>query len=76
MTAPVNLPGAWYDVGSRIDEARAVISCASDYMETLPSAGAPLARTNHIAALIAAAGDLLDLAQEDVNELERQLISA
>lgn len=65
-----NVPGAWYDVGGHIGSARAVIACAGDYMASLEG---NRERANHIAKLIEAAGELLKLAQQDVDRLEAEL---
>lgn len=67
-----NVPGAWYDIGGHIEGARAVLACAQDYFpENI--AGAEYVRLNHIASLMAAAAELLKLAEQDRDELERQL---
>ena len=71
----INVPGAWYDIGTHIESARSVISAAQDY---LPGSlnGVDAIRINHVANLIEAANELLKLAEQDRDELERQLKSA
>ena len=68
-----NIPGAWYDAASRVDEARAVTSCALENMPT--SSGVEWERCNNVAHLIAAVQVLLDLAKHDMEEIEQQLMS-
>ena len=70
-----NVPGAWYDIAGHIDGARAVLSCAQD---CLPGNldGVQCDALNHVANLIEAAGELLKLADQDRDELERQLKAA
>lgn len=70
-----NVPGAWYDISGHIDGARAVISCAQDYLPGNVE-GVKWDALNHVANLLEAAIELLKLAEEDRNELERQLKSA
>ena len=68
----INMPGAWYDLTSRIGEAQAVASCALD---TLPSGlkGFEYARINHSSNLIATMQDLLMLMEQDARMIETQL---
>jgi hypothetical protein len=70
-----NVPGAWYDIAGHIDGAQAVLFCARDY---LPGSihGVKWEDINRIANLLEAADELLKLAVEDRNELERQLKTA
>ncbi len=66
------LPGAWYDLSGRVNAVQSVVSCA---LEALPSGlkGLEYARMNHANNLIAAAQDILQLMEEDVNLMEEQL---
>lgn len=67
-----NVPGALYDLSGRISAARAVASCA---LEALPGGLTELEyiRMNHAGNLIAALEDILGLAAQDVDLVERQL---
>ncbi len=69
-----NVPGAWYDISGHIDGARAVIVCARDYLPGNVE-GVKWDTLNHVACLLEAAVELLKLAEQDRNELERQLKS-
>ncbi|MDH4234801.1 MAG: hypothetical protein OEV15_06675 [Gallionella sp.] len=67
-----NVPSAWYDLEGHIDSARAVLSCAQDYLPGKLE-GVEYERINHVANLMEGALELLKLAQRDSEELERQL---
>lgn len=71
-----NVPGAWFDLSSRLDAARAVLYW---FNESLPSLeGMTDGQKEHInraSGLAVAAENMLDLAQKDVEELEQQLIT-
>lgn len=72
MSAPIQLPGAWYDLSCRVSEAQAVASCA---LEALPNGlqGVAYERMNNASHLIAAVQDILMLMEKDVNLIEEQL---
>lgn len=67
-----NIPGAWYDLTVRIEEARAVASCA---LESLPCGlrGTEYDRINSTGHLIAATADILALMAADAELLATQL---
>lgn len=78
-TAPIphhaagfSMPGAWYDLAVRVNEAQAVSSCA---LESLPTGlkGVEYERMNHTSLLISAVEDILRLMQQDVQKIEVQL---
>jgi hypothetical protein len=68
------MPGAWYDLLSRVSAAQSLASCA---LEALPDGltGNAYERVNHACNLLAALQDILRLTEQDVNLLEVQLKS-
>ncbi len=64
------MPGAMYDLSGRISAANAVASCA---LNSLPVGSNAYDAINHVGNLISAIQSLLDQADKDVEELERQL---
>jgi hypothetical protein len=71
-----NVPGAWYDLASRLDAARAVLYWFNESLPTLDGmTDDQREHINRACGLAVAAENVLNLAQADVNELERQLIA-
>ena len=72
MNAAHRMPGAWYDLSSRVLSAQAVASCA---LEALPSGMGAMVdlKLIHASNLIAAVQDILGLMEQDVNLMEEQL---
>lgn len=64
------IPGAWYDLASRVANARSVASCI---LGALPIGPDSCVDFNHIGNLASAVDDLLKLAEEDAERLEKQL---
>lgn len=75
MSAVIELPGAWYDLVSRVSAAQSVASCA---LEAVPDGlnGMDGPRLIHVSNLIVALEDILKLMANDVNLLETQLEAA
>ena len=71
----LQVPGAWYDVSSRLSAARAVASCIIDSLPCGDHAKPILAEIDHLGNLAQAVIDLLDLCQRDNNLVEEQLLS-
>lgn len=67
------IPGAMYDLGGRISAANAVASCA---LNALPVGSDAYPAINHVGNLISAIQSLLDLAEKDAEEVERQMDKA
>lgn len=70
----LQVPGAWYDVSSRISAARAVARCIFDAMPCGDRAVPILDEINHIGNLAQAIVDLLDLAARDNDSVESDLM--
>lgn len=64
------MPGAWYDLTSRISEVQSVASCALD---AVPYLGETRERGDHCSNLIAAMEDILRLMEADAKIIETQL---
>jgi hypothetical protein len=64
------IPSAMYDLNVRISAASAVASCA---LMSLPAGSDAYGEINHVGNLIAAMQDLLKLAAQDAEEIERRL---
>lgn len=62
-------PGAWYDLSSRVAQARAVAGCIGMALECRDSA-------DRVGNLAGAVEDLLGLAEADVRKLELELSAA
>lgn len=60
----MTVPGAWYDLASRIGNAEAVAGCIACYEGNAD---------DRVLCLAGALQDLLMLAKQDVDNLERQL---
>lgn len=71
---PIDVPGACFDLETRLDSVIAVADCA---LNALPRGlqGWELIALNQSADLIAAVTSLLDLCKQDVIRLETQLTS-
>lgn len=69
---PGHLPGEWYDLTVRINEAQAIASCV---LESLPGnlQGVEYQRINHTSMLIAALEDILKLAHKDADKVGQYL---
>lgn len=70
-TTPINIPSAWYDLASRVSNARSVASCI---FGALPIGRDSCVDFNHIGNLAGAVVDLLEIAERDVERLEQQLM--
>ena len=73
MCSTDRVPGAWYDLSARVSAARAVVSCMLEALPQGEAARPVMDNVNHSANLAAAAIDLLELCERDVERLEREL---
>lgn len=71
----LQVPGAWYDVSSRISAARAVASQIYNCIPCGDRAKPVMSNLDDIASLAGAVVDLLDLAQHDNNLVEEQILA-
>ncbi|MHB1333411.1 MAG: hypothetical protein ACYCY1_12505 [Sulfuriferula sp.] len=67
------IPGAWYDLSSRISHAQAVATCMGESMPFVPGNETLYRSISRLSELVGAIDDILTLAARDVEELERQL---
>lgn len=70
-----SLPGAWYDVSSRLGAARAVATCIFDAMPYGDRAKPIYDELNRIGDLATAVIDLIDLCKRDNDRVEEQLLA-
>lgn len=71
-----NVPGAWYDLGTHLDSACAVLYWLNESLPSLEGlSDNQREHLNRASALAVAAEQMLDLAKKDVDDLERQLIA-
>lgn len=72
MNAAHNMPGAWYDLSSRVLSAQAVAGCALDALPVGMGAAVDL-QLVHAHNLIGALQDILGLIEQDAALIEEQL---
>ena len=71
-----NVPAAWYDLSCRISSAKAVMSCIGESVSFVKGDAEQAKAANHTCYLSGAVMDLLEMCEQDINRLERQLLAS
>lgn len=70
-TVPTHIPGAWHDLHGRVNSAAALVECIGEQLANHDLHGAKEVHIEYVAQLVDALSDVLRLARDNSEYLDR-----